>query len=327
MKTDERRFSPKISELNACLLSTSCHFVLLIVLGLITAALSSRPYGTKMTLQLGEGPGDLGGVAGKLKGDLNDSPSLSDVDRALSKDISDVDASLSSLPVVSPSEVADSSLLGSDKIADEVNRQVLDAVALKNSVGKSGRTRGLGGQGTGDQGEGTGGGGDPNGQPGFFGIPSHGGAIVYVLDTSGSMNDYHKFKRAQEELIHSLRQYAANQKFFVILFSDGAYPMESDEFVTATPEHIGQLQEWLSHIEPSGGTEPLGALSYALAMKPDEVYFLSDGLFDVTLLDQLKKVNTGRRIPIHTIDFTNYQSLGLMKLLARHSGGKFRFVQ
>ena len=323
----QKRRGPKdLSEVIACLSSASCHMGLLIVLGLISAALHGSSSSEKLSVVLGSGPGNLGGDAGKLEGDDAFDQTLNANASAAAEEV----LSSESLSAMQPTPLTEgaNAWARSTNVADKALLiDDLDQVLGPQKMdGKSAR-KGMGGKGTGGVGDGTGGGGDPNGQPGFFGIPSNGRSVVYVMDCSGSMSEHGKFKLACRELLKSISQLTSRKRFFVILYSDGAYPMDADEPVAATPDKIEELRSWLEKVEPAGGTQPLGPLLYALSMKPDEIYFLSDGQFDVSLIMQLKQANSGKPIPIHTIDLMNYQTQGLMKMISRRSGGKFRFVQ
>ncbi len=322
----KKRGPKDLSEVIACLSSASCHMALLIVLGLISAAFHGGGTGDKLSVVLGSGPGNLGGDAGKLEGDA-------DLDEALNGSLSAATEemlSAESLSAMQPAPLTESlnGLASATNAADHAQLiNELDNVLGPQSLsGKSSR-KGLGGRGTGDSGDGTGGGGDPNGQPGFFGIASNGRSVIYVLDSSGSMSEHGKFKMACRELLKSIGQLKENQRFFVILYSDGSYPMDADEPLAATSDNIANLREWLDKVEPNGGTQPLASLLYALSMKPDEIYFLSDGQFDVAIVQQLKQANSSKTVPIHTIDLMNHQTIGLMKMIARRTGGKFHFVQ
>lgn len=163
----------------------------------------------------------------------------------------------------------------------------------------------------------------------FFGIGGQGATFVYVIDCSGSMLDMKKFQRAKAELMRSIRGLKSNQKFYIILYSDGAYPMDADEPLPATSEHIAKTEEWLDLVRPDGGTNPLSALLFAVSLKPSAIYFLSDGKFDLSVASELRIKNRQRRkrIPIHTIAFYNRETEGLMKMIARNSGGIYQFVK
>jgi hypothetical protein len=207
-----------------------------------------------------------------------------------------------------------------------VNVAALDALT-ENSAQASG-LEGLALTGSGDK-EGD----AASGSAEFFGIGGYGQSFVYVVDCSGSMGHDHKFERAVYELLQSIEQLHSDQRYFVVFYSDAAYPMDADEPVLATEDAFARTRRWIDHIQPDGGTHPLPALLFALSLRPDAIYFLSDGQFDPGAIHQLRHRNRPnkrraiRQIPIHTIAFVDRATEGLMRTIARNSGGKFRFVK
>jgi len=203
--------------------------------------------------------------------------------------------------------------------------QALDN-ALASMSGQAGGGKGHLGNGGGA----ASGDGSPFGkEDGFFGLGDTGQRLVYVVDCSDSMNDANKWKQASYELVRALKDLNYQQKFFVIFFSDGAYPMDADAPIPATYEEVGKTEEWVKEIQPMGGTNPLPALLYALTLEPDAIYFLSDGQFDPLVISELQQRNpkSAGQIPIHTVSFYNRDTVGLMRTISRQSGGKFRFVK
>jgi hypothetical protein len=182
--------------------------------------------------------------------------------------------------------------------------------------------------GTGDEG-GLGGGAAAQ----FFGIGGYGQSFVYVVDCSGSMDENGKFERAIYELLQSIEQLNSEQRYFVIFYNDAAHPMDADEPVPATERQFARTRRWIRRVRPDGGTHPLPALMYALSLRPDAIYFLSDGEFDPSATHALRSRNRPnkrlktRPIPIHTIAFVERASEGVMRTIAQQSGGQFRFVQ
>jgi len=167
----------------------------------------------------------------------------------------------------------------------------------------------------------------------FFGIGGYGQAFVYVVDCSDSMNEYGKFDRARYELLRSIEQLSINQRYFVIFFNDVAHPMEGGQLLPATGEQLARTIEWVNYAQAHGGTNPLPALLYALSLRPDAVYFLSDGQFNPSAIRVLRHQNrtnprVGRkRVPIHTVAFVDRSTQALMRTIARDSGGEHRFVK
>ncbi|MCI0333281.1 MAG: VWA domain-containing protein [Planctomycetes bacterium] len=153
------------------------------------------------------------------------------------------------------------------------------------------------------------------------------------MDASDSMNERGKFDRARYELLHSIEQLASDQRYFVIFFNDGAYPMDADEPVLATEKERAKTVNWVNESHAHGGTNPLPALLHALSLRPDAIFFLSDGQFHPLAIEVLRAHNRPsrrikmRQIPIHTIAFVDHMTIGLMRTIARNSGGEHRFVK
>lgn len=163
----------------------------------------------------------------------------------------------------------------------------------------------------------------------FFGIGSVGETFVYIVDSSGSMRDDNRFRRATYELLQSLEQLASYQRYYVIFFSDEAYPLASNRPLPATEENLERTRRWVRAFRPRGHTYPLEALRLALSLEPDAVFFLSDGIFDPRTIQEVHMANLSRSrpIPIHTIAFVEAEARGLMWAIAHDSGGEFRFVR
>jgi len=63
-------------------------------------------------------------------------------------------------------------------------------------------------------------------------------------------------------------------------------------------------------------------------MKPQLIYFLTDGAFDPQLFDHVKSLNKDHKVHINTLAFVNadprYESQ--LKDLAKQNGGSYKFV-
>ncbi len=165
--------------------------------------------------------------------------------------------------------------------------------------------------------------------PEFFGVgQSARGArkIVYVVDRSGSMIDTFDFVR--QELKRSISSLRRSQKFHVIFFN-AREPLESPpkRLVSAIEAYTGPFFEFLDKVVPTGGTKPEAAIRRALALKPDLVYLLSDGIdFHPTLLGKLADWNRDRRVRIFTIAYLDQAGRAILEKIAREYGGEFKFV-
>ena len=197
----------------------------------------------------------------------------------------------------------------------------------------------------------------------FFGAEAYGNRFVFVLDVSSSMaaRNGQRLQRATNELIGSINQLNDEQQFSVILYSDQAVPMfarNNEPYMRqATPTNKKAAIEWLRYqVRPRGGTMPARALQIAGNLKPDAVFFLSDGEFlyghganmNSPLNDFFQGFGSARKampppggvmldpkdilaeypreIIVHTIAFESVSSGPLMKMIAAQKGGQYRFI-
>ncbi len=167
------------------------------------------------------------------------------------------------------------------------------------------------------------------GGPEFFGL---GGAapgvrsIVYVVDRSGSMVD--TFNHVRAELRRSISALRRSQKFHVVFFNSGE-PLENlpERLVNAIDANKEQFFTFLAGVTPGGGTKPERALRRGLALEPDLLYLLSDGInFDPDLPRKLDDWNRARKTKIYTIAYLDQGGREMLEGIARQHGGEFKFV-
>ena len=166
----------------------------------------------------------------------------------------------------------------------------------------------------------------PGGQ--FFGIEAVGQSFVYVIDVSGSMAGA-PIQRAKQEIIRSISSLSYDQSFYVVFFADDEFPMHSPDIVRslvdATPANVKETTQWIESFDEEGGTEPQAALSRALSLQPDAVYFLTDGEFDPNVVSFIKSSNR-KGVKINTVSFVDRSGEALLKEIARTTGGTYLFV-
>lgn len=164
---------------------------------------------------------------------------------------------------------------------------------------------------------------------GFFGTRGEGRSVVFVVDMSGSMEGA-RFIRAQQELVKAIHQLHVTQKFYVIFFNKDTvplfFPRPPRDLVTATPAMKRSATRWIVERRPGLGTEPEGALVRALALKPDVIYFLTDGEFPERCRQVVKEGNTFGST-IHTIAFQSREGVALLEAIAQDNKGFFRLVK
>jgi hypothetical protein len=318
-----------LQDFNSMLVSASFHFTLLIILGLITVAGSSGGGHESIVMTLG-GTGGTPGVGNEdtiPDGTQLEDPSQLSTTTDLAAAIGPPNNVDLATPITSEIVVPDALALSATQISGAGGTSAQGAAdGLKSElfgvVGGNGP--GLGGSGNG---------GTTRASTDFFGIGGYGQTFVYVVDASDSMNDNGKFVRARYELLRSIEQLGREQKFFVIFYNEGAYPMDSDAPLVASKENIAKATQWINAVEPTGGTNPLPALVFALSLRPDAIYFLSDGQFDPYVIQEMRTRNRQnfkleiKQVPIHTIAFFDRMAEGLMRTIARNSGGEYKFVK
>lgn len=164
---------------------------------------------------------------------------------------------------------------------------------------------------------------------GFFGTRGSGKSVVFVVDMSGSMDGF-RFARAQQELVRAIYQLHVTQKFYVIFFNKHAIPMFSPRpprgLVMATPTMKRSVTRWIVDRRPAAGTEPEDSLVMALNLKPDVIYFLTDGEFPERCREVCKEKNTHGSI-IHTIALQSREGAPLLRDIAEDHKGTFKFVK
>lgn len=216
-------------------------------------------------------------------------------------------------------------------------------------IGESGRSGILG------IGEGAGGGGGGGFGPGFgtgsgigkaavWNVDASGSTFAYVVDFSGSI--IVAVDDLRRELKRSIGKLGSRQLFAVFIFySTGDQRAEhfkteafAPELQIATPDLKRRFFAWVDRKAPQGRTEPLQAIKRALALKPDAVFFFSDGYFDDQVVDEVARANRKIRTQIHCLVFDELllsDTSGLprltdgarrLKRIADASGGKTKIV-
>ena len=164
--------------------------------------------------------------------------------------------------------------------------------------------------------------------PQFFGLGKSAKAaerVVYVVDRSGSMLD--TFIHVREELKRSIGTLKRGQKFHVIFFNAGP-PVENPpkKLVNAIIAQKRAFFDFLDTIFPKGSTRPEQAMHKALQLKPNLIYFLTDGEFDPALIEKLSQWNAKQNVQIYTIAYFDESGATLLERIAREHDVEFKFV-
>ena len=164
----------------------------------------------------------------------------------------------------------------------------------------------------------------------FFKTETVAKSVVFLVDRSGSMKG-RSISRTKLALLKSVLELKRGQKFYVVFFSDEFLPMLG---ATSFPSELSEISlsikgdvfKWLRGVNTQGGTFPEPALQkIARDLKPDVIYFLTDGKFpriQQQTFDLLKDAGS----VVHTIGFLNPAAEGVLKDVADRTGGTYRFV-
>jgi len=171
---------------------------------------------------------------------------------------------------------------------------------------------------------------------GVFGVQGEGRKFVYVFDRSGSMDGHGgaPLAAAKSQLIGSLRDLGPTHQFQIIFYNE--HPR-----VFSASGSPGKLQfandatkalavRFIEATPADGATEHEEALSLALRMGPDVIFFLTDAdepRLSSEQLDRLARLNRGTMI--NTIEFgygPALEATNFLVQLARRNGGNHVYV-
>lgn len=173
----------------------------------------------------------------------------------------------------------------------------------------------------------------------FCGVEGGGNHFVYLVDSSKSMDE--GFQSARDELLHSIDFLKPDQRFYVVFFdADSSYMrltnanQDEPRSMYATPQNKAALKRWAMRIAMDRGKAPYDALRFALKLRPDAIFLLSDGQFPQGIEDLLKEENkvenlfgdSGPISIVHTISYHSKEGESRMRRIAEQNKGKYRHV-
>ena len=110
----------------------------------------------------------------------------------------------------------------------------------------------------------------PKSKPAFFGSKVSAVDYVFVIDNSNSMTKG-RFETALNELLKAVAQLTARQRFYVIFYSDTAYPLfhpkPATDLVNATSRNKQRLKSWLETVQLCLKTNGKEAISAAFCFE------------------------------------------------------------
>jgi hypothetical protein len=180
----------------------------------------------------------------------------------------------------------------------------------------------------------------PNGggkaRTGMFGLMGEGYKFVYVFDRSGSMggDGSASLKAVKAELLASLKNLDTVHQFQIIFYNERPVLFNPSgtpgKLAFGTERNKVSAERFLDTIEANGGTDHEAALRMAAAMKPDAIFFLTDGDDPKLTSQQMKKIEGWLGgIRLNVIEFgpgAQPEKESFLKELARRVGGEYVYV-
>lgn len=235
---------------------------------------------------------------------------------------SDLAADIELTSLVEPAELANTSTLGE-----------MLSVSAESLLANVPATPGGASQGEGES-QPAGGGATSGGEAGkvsFFGAEADAHRVVFVVDNSGSMQ-HGRMQTTILELSAAIRRLSASQEFYVVFFSDQAYPMFFPQSVlepmAATPDNKRAVAKWLRSVEMCLGGRLLDAMDIATGLEPDVVFLLTDGDIRSQRVVERMTAEDAWSFPIHTLGMgaRTPQHAQILQAIAEASGGTARPV-
>ncbi|MFN0051704.1 MAG: VWA domain-containing protein [Planctomycetales bacterium] len=170
----------------------------------------------------------------------------------------------------------------------------------------------------------------------FYGIPIGAKRVVFILDTSGSMEG-DKLEAAKRELIAAIKGLTPDVFFGVVAFNRQVFVWQR-ELVPANERNRQQAINSIVSQQAGSSTSSYDALAAAFELDPEAIYFVSDGAPSTgkvvdpnQIVNTISRFNHVRRVSVHSIGIgTNDTTAAMfgrfMKGLAQADWGEYREV-
>src|SRR4051812_47266153 len=160
--------------------------------------------------------------------------------------------------------------------------------------------------------------------------------IIFVLDTSGSMNDEGKIEKARSALLFGVKSLRAEDRFNVTSFAGEERLMESG-MISADEKGRGRGAEFVGKLKATGGTNINDALRAALKQfdasdRPKMLVFMTDGLPTVGETNVQRIIENShtarvRGLRLFTFGVGYDVNTALLDKLASENGGVADYVE
>ena len=166
-----------------------------------------------------------------------------------------------------------------------------------------------------------------------FGVSGTGSTFVYVFDRSASMKG-RPLAAAKQQLKNSLRDLDQVHQFHIVFYNeaprDFKYKGRTARLVFADDAGKSAAASFVDSISAVGATQHMPAISTAILMRPDVIFFLTDADEPQMTELELRKIRTmNRGATINAIQFgagPQGSSDNFLARLARQNGGQHAYV-
>ncbi|MGH7134832.1 MAG: VWA domain-containing protein [Pirellulales bacterium] len=167
----------------------------------------------------------------------------------------------------------------------------------------------------------------------YHGLPIYASRLVFVIDTSGSMQG-EPIMSAKTELVNAVNALPEGVYFNVLAFA-GNVRYWQRKLAVASDENKKTIARWIEGQGAGGGTASYDALEAALDLDAEAIYFLTDGAprggkvdIPAQIVELITRLNHTRRLTINCIGFGRAQMVptDFLEDLAERNYGEYRAV-
>ncbi|HEX8914653.1 MAG TPA: hypothetical protein VF796_20045, partial [Humisphaera sp.] len=183
------------------------------------------------------------------------------------------------------------------------------------------------------------GGGAPGPKGPVFGHGGNARKIVFICDATGTMiNKMSVLRRELKAAVKDLRN--GVQSYKIVWYTDNGKVLTEkgpgkEGLIVCSVNNKDATFTWLDDITPAGTTDPIPAIQAAFALKPDLIYFLSDGEFNnlrsyKEVLDEVVKgsqSSKGTKVNTILFDTIDPDAQKVMEDMSKQTNGRFRAVK
>lgn len=200
--------------------------------------------------------------------------------------------------------------------------------STSGDIGDVGDVGGGGDIKSGPDGVGLGGGGGGGGAS-FFGVEAVGNRFAYVVDVSGSMDEF-RMAALLRELKRSIDGLLETSEFMIVKYStEAAIVGDVQGWREASPNSKRAVRAAIDLLTPEAQTLPVPGFNIVFAHRPrpDAIYFMTDGDFSDEDADAIIAMYRTFKAPVHGICLGYEGGEQRMRRIARATKGTYTFVR